>query len=505
MDAKVDEGLLEDMLAKIERARSWSPRVMAKLENSIRTADDEDLFRLNPVVWAQKKSIDENEAIDLFLHSAKAGLFTMDWNVICPCCGMVTRSLRNLHNMRSRNVCSVCFRDDRATLDDYVQVTFTVVPAVREISYHHPETLSLEDYCYKYLFVRGAKYGPELNLSLVEFFGYTKKYFSHFLPGERVTVEVDAPCPGILFVNDLMGLRGFALILDGEATSDAQPVAVRLSDERFEVPLRELRPGEYQLAHKFMKSDYFYKLKPGKVVLELEQASASKAALIVWFGPLEAIASYPDIAFEPSLSAKRLFASQTFHDLFRSEVFQETEGFGVKDVTILFTDLKSSTQLYNQIGDLNAFARVREHYGVLNTAIVNEHGVVVKTIGDAIMAAFMQPDAALCAAFRMLRDLRTLNTASQDGDLVLKIGIHRGAAISVTLNERLDYFGQTVNIAARVQGLAGGNEIYVTDDIYGSPGVPELLRDHHCSIEPMQIELKGIVGGAKVYKLTGPD
>jgi class 3 adenylate cyclase len=505
MDAQLNEGLLEDALAKIERARGWSPRLMARLENSIRTADDDDLFRLNPITWAKTKNIDENEAIDLFLHSAKAGLFNMDWNVICPCCGMVTRSLRSLHGMRSRNVCSVCFRDDRATLDDYVQVTFTVAPAVREISYHHPEALSLEDYCYKYLFVRGAKYGPGLNLSLVEFLGYAKKHFSEFLPGERVTVEVEAPCPGILFVNDLIGLKGFALILDGEATSDTQTLGVRLNDERFDVPLHELRPGQYQVAHKFMTSDFFYRLKPGKVVLDLEQASTSKAALIVWFAPLADVARFPDIELEPSLSAKRLFACQTFHDLFRSEVFQETEGFGVKDVTILFTDLKSSTQLYNQIGDLNAFARVREHYGVLNEAIMNEHGAVVKTIGDAIMAAFMQPEAAVCAAFNMLRDLRKLNTASQDGSLILKIGIHRGAAISVTLNERLDYFGQTVNIAARVQGLAGGDEIYVTDDVYSAPAVQALVRDHHCTVEPMKIELKGIVGGEKVYRLTDSD
>jgi class 3 adenylate cyclase len=505
MDAMPSEGVLEDILAKIERSRNWSPRVMAKLENSVRTADEEDLFRLNPIAWAQKKNIDENEAIDLFLHSAKAGLFNMDWNVICPCCGMITRSLRSLHGMRSRNVCSVCFRDDRATLDDYVQVSFTVSPAVREISFHHPETLSLEDYCYRYLFARGAKYGPGLDLTLAQFLQYAQRHFSEFLPGGNVVVETDIDCPGILFVNDLIGLKGFALIVDGERTEDVQEIAVRLADERFDVPLQELRPGEYQVAHKFMTSDFFYRLPQGKIRLELQQASASKAALIVWFAPLEDIARFPDIEFGPSLTAKRLFACQTFHDLFRSEVFQETEGFGVKDVTILFTDLKSSTQLYNQIGDLNAFARVREHYGILNTAIVNEHGAVVKTIGDAIMATFTRPEAAVCAAFNMLRDLRKLNTASQDGSLILKIGIHRGAAISVTLNERLDYFGQTVNIAARVQGLAGGDEIYVTDDVYTSPGVRELLGDHHCDVEPMQIELKGIVGGAKVYKITGSD
>jgi class 3 adenylate cyclase len=198
-----------------------------------------------------------------------------------------------------------------------------------------------------------------------------------------------------------------------------------------------------------------------------------------------------------------LFTTQTFQDLFRAEVFQDAEGFGIKDVTILFTDLKSSTQLYQKIGDLNAYALVREHYGVLNTAIMNQHGAVVKTIGDAIMANFTRPVEAVAAALEMLNGLRQLNRSSAHGGLVLKIGIHKGAAISVTLNNRIDYFGSTVNIASRVQGSAGGNEIFLTQEIYSSPGVVGLLEKHGCQIESTMIHLKGIEQQVKIYRVTG--
>jgi class 3 adenylate cyclase len=226
------------------------------------------------------------------------------------------------------------------------------------------------------------------------------------------------------------------------------------------VPLPQIQPGELRVAHKFMTGT-FYPLHPGKVVLELEQASDSKAALFIWSALLEQIRDFPDVGFVPSLTAKRLFACQTFHDLFHAEVFRESEGFGVKDVTILFTDLKSSTQLYQQIGDLNAFALVREHYGVLNKVILNHHGAVIKTIGDAIMATFNQPVEAVGAGLEMLKELRKLNQASHRGDLILKIGIHRGAAISVNLNDSIDYFGHTVNIASRVQSSAGGKRFFL--------------------------------------------
>jgi class 3 adenylate cyclase len=500
MDIKVNDSALEVALAKVEGVRIWSPRMISKLENSIRTANDEDLFRINPLQWAQEKNVDSHEAVDLFLHAAKAGLFEMDWNVICPCCGKITQSLRDLHGLQSQINCTVCFRNDQATLDDYVQITFTLSPDIRTLRYHHPETLSLEDYCFKYLFERGVRIGEGGTLTLTDFFGGITKHFSTFSPGEKITVEAEVGY-GILFCNDLFSQNGFAFLTDDTPATEPQTVSIRLTEAGFEVPLPQIQPGELRVGHKFMTGTY-YPLHPGRVILELEQASDSKAALFIWSALFEQIRDFPDVGFIPSLTAKRLFASQTFHDLFHAEVFRESEGFGVKDVTILFTDLKSSTQLYQHIGDLNAFALVREHYGVLNKAILNQHGAVVKTIGDAIMATFNQPVEAVGAGLEMLKELRRLNQASHRGDLILKIGIHRGAAISVNLNDSIDYFGQTVNIASRVQSSAGGEEIFLTEGIYFSEGVQDLLHVQHCQTEPVQVQLRGIEEQVKIYKVT---
>ena len=103
----------------------------------------------------------------------------------------------------------------------------------------------------------------------------------------------------------------------------------------------------------------------------------------------------------------------------------------------------------------------------------------------------------------MLNGLRLLNQSSPHGGLILKIGIHKGAAIAVTLNNRIDYFGSTVNIASRVQGSAGGDEIYLTEEIYSSDGVSELLQKYDCQVESALIELKGIYEQVKIYKVTG--
>ena len=218
-------------------------------------------------------------------------------------------------------------------------------------------------------------------------------------------------------------------------------------------------------------------IAPGKVVFEVRNAGK----LPVVFGILQlptATFQRPRLHFMPCLSGKRLLMTQTFRDFFRSEVISATEGIAVLDVTLVFTDLKGSTALYERIGDLNAYIQVQRHFQHLLDATVRHNGAVTKTIGDAVMAAFSTSADAVRAALEMREAVDQLNRDRPQRDFILKIGVHRGASIAVTLNERLDYFGQTVNIAARVQNLADGDEICITEEVYGAPDVAR----NHCAL-----------------------
>jgi class 3 adenylate cyclase len=206
------------------------------------------------------------------------------------------------------------------------------------------------------------------------------------------------------------------------------------------------------------------------------------------------------MAFDPFLTGRRLLTSHTFRQLFGSEVIRSSDGIGVRDITILFTDLKGSTALYDRIGDLKAFALVNQHFDRLGRAIVRHRGAIVKTIGDAVMASFESPCDAMQAARDMLREIETFNDEVGEREIVLKVGVHRGASIAVTLNDRLDFFGQTINIAARVQGLADADEIFITDEIFRAPGVAEVLTELH--VTPQQASLKGIQRAVSVYRVA---
>jgi class 3 adenylate cyclase len=165
----------------------------------------------------------------------------------------------------------------------------------------------------------------------------------------------------------------------------------------------------------------------------------------------------------------------------------------------LFTDLKGSTALYERIGDLNAYVLVQRHFEQLQAVTVRHHGAVTKTIGDAVMAAFVTPADAVQAALEMRDAIEQLNRDRTQRDFILKIGLHRGATIAVTSNDRLDYFGQTVNITARVQALAGGDEIWMTEDVYAAPDVTAILAPY--AVKQTKAELKGVEGAVPVYCL----
>src|SRR5882672_8163742 len=84
--------------------------------------------------------------------------------------------------------------------------------------------------------------------------------------------------------------------------------------------------------------------------------------------------------------------------------------------------------------------------------------------------------------------------------LSLKIGVHKGRSIAVTLNERIDYFGQNVNIAARVQALADANEVYISREVMEAPGVSDILKAHHVMSDHVQV--KGVSETLEVYRVT---
>jgi class 3 adenylate cyclase len=279
--------------------------------------------------------------------------------------------------------------------------------------------------------------------------------------------------------------------------AEPQRTRIQLDSGCFLVPDRPTAPRDMVLGDGRFSFRQTADLRPGKHTLQIENRSGDRGRF--WF------VQYPFgflphlVEYEPFLSSKRLLLTPSFRDLYKAQLVDEGESLTVSDMTYLFTDLKQSTPLYESVGDVNAYFLVRQHFEILNKVIRERSGTIIKTIGDAVMAGFERPQDAVRASIEIIEELSRFNqTASRP--LGLKVGVHRGRAIAVTLNDRIDYFGQDVNIAARVQGLADVNEVCISATVMEAPGVNDIVKSH--SVSRNYENLKGIGQKMEVHRIT---
>jgi len=193
---------------------------------------------------------------------------------------------------------------------------------------------------------------------------------------------------------------------------------------------------------------------------------------------------------------------QDFRDWFSSsEVLRPGRQLGLSNMVFLFSDLVGSTQMYQRQGDSHAFALVQKHFDLMVPIIRQNQGGVVKTIGDAVMAVFTDSQAALKASLEVLQAFAQHNQQLQaDEQLIIKLGLHKGPCIILNLNDKLDYFGNTVNTAARIQGISQGNDVVMSETLYQDVKA-QLAQYPPLYISKFVVQLKGIKKQNTLYRL----
>jgi class 3 adenylate cyclase len=467
---------MEDVEALWDTLRqSADPAVVASMKSLVETGSDRSLNRLNPLAFAAAHGLGEDAIVGALLHASRIGLFDLSWNMLCPGCGGVIGSGFALKALdRSEYLCSFCAMSSEPTLDDLVEVSFTVNPRVRHISAHEPDALSLVEY------MRQVFWGSGIDLpdDIEEVIGRMTLDVMELPGGERASTS-HALSPGFYIVFDPVTHTTQFLEVSGEETTERRSLSVVFNDVH---------------AHRGTLA-----LRPGPVRITFDNKSAKRTMPGIWISgdPMHELLGRR----RPFLTASRLLSNQTFRDLYRTGTLNTDQRFKITNLTILFTDLEGSTALYDRVGDLVAFDLVRDHFAALLTSIASEGGAVVKTIGDAVMATFPTPDRAMRAALRMRAAMRELNEAVGREDLALNIGLHGGPCLAVMLDERQDYFGQTVNVASRVQGLADPSAILATKSIVESANVGRILAEAGFTTTARQSSLRGVSEAVTVYEI----
>ena len=447
------------------------------LETLVRSGADEELARINPLALASARGLDEEKVIAALLHATQLGLLEMSWNVLCPSCGGVLDANATLKSVRHEDYhCAFCAVEAEPVLDDTVEVCFTTSARTRRIPAHNPDGLGFWDYQRQVFFGSGLFFPDAEAFRRLSAEAIVES--AELQAGERLILALDLrDAPIIIF--DPVTHTANLVTAEGEPTSERQDLTLVFSG-----------------AHAASRTT----LRPGALRLTLDNRTAKRVLPGVFLtGPgLDTLLG----GRRPFLTAKRLLSNQTFRDLYRTDTLAIDQRLKIMKLTFLFTDLKGSTELYEQVGDLVAYDLVRAHFRILHEIVGAGGGAVVKTIGDAVMATFPKPEQAVEAALRMREAMRVLNQERGAAALSLKIGIHAGPCLAVSLNDRQDYFGQTVNIASRVQGLATSDSIFVTDAIVSETPVERLLAAQHLEPQSRHHSLKGIGDRVPVFGLA---
>lgn len=411
-----------------------------RLADLVMTAQEVDLTRIRPRQLARAWQADERDVIELCLQAARAGLLDLRWDLLCPRCRVAKETVMALDRLPKGAHCGTCNIDYDRDFSRNVELSFEPSPAVRP--------LATGDYC---LF--GPMSTPHIWTHLTLAPGETRTVKANLASGayRLRTLEPGPECdldwPG----------GGFPeVILEADAIATGQPA---------------------EAGH-----------------ITLSNRSGRELTAIVEELPW----------VRDALTADRVTTLQAFRDLFSDQVLRPGDEVSVRRVTFMFTDLLSSTALYARIGDATAYHLVREHFAYLAAQVRAHNGAIVKTIGDAIMAVFGDPADALRAALAIQEGVSAFNaeTGPKTGgnDLVIKLGLHQGPSIAVNLNERLDYFGSTVNMAARVQAQSHGGDIVLSREIADDPAVKPLLKPH--KVDSDSFKLKGFDAPVTLLRLA---
>jgi len=456
--------------------QTTDPTVADAILHLIEQGEDHELNRINVLDFAKRTGLDEERIISGFLHASRLGLFELTWNVLCPGCGGVLDAHSTLKALRHDDYhCGLCACGYEASVDEQVEVAFTVSPRVRRIAAHDPNTLPVWDYFKQIFWSSGVDFNKESFETLAN---EVVLDTLELPPGEKAVLSLQLPREFIIVFEPVTHAAQF-IDVQGEPTKERQQLS--LIYNRLQAPTGTMT------------------LRPGPLRLSLDNQAGVRVLPSVF---IAADALHHLIGKrKPFLTAKRMLTNQTFRDVFKADNLNIDQRLKITSLTFLFTDLKGSTALYERVGDLAAFDLVRAHFHALLEIISSEKGAVVKTIGDAVMATFIRPEHAIAAGLRMRAAMDALNAERGTGDLVVKIGIHEGPCLAVMLNERQDYFGQTVNIAARVQGLSTSQAIHITGPVIEAPAVAAILDRE--AIKPIQKQaaLRGIADKIVVYEI----
>lgn len=405
------------------------------------TAEDREVRRMRPYELADRWNLPRRQVLRAFLEATRAGKLNLRWSILCPGCRGAGEGVEKLEAISRENHCGACNVSFDAAFDRSVEVTFDARPL-------RPNLAQDALYC-----IASPQRSPHVHAQRAVAAGGQEAADLHLQAG---TYDVYAAG---------MHAVPFVVSADGAGTHE---LPVRITTGAVDVP---------------------HEIGGPAVSLSIENASTREVLVRIEDG------RWPDTI----VTAAQVTALQEFRDLFSSEVLSPGLELGIETIAVLFTDLVGSTAMYSRTGDAPAFRIVTDHFDVIREIVARHEGAIVKTIGDAVMAVFVNPGNCVKAAVEMDEKVQAV---TWDGrPLRLRAGVHAGPCIAMRANDRIDYFGTTVNLAARLESLAGAGEVTMAISDARRADIAPLLAPFGDRIAYEELAIKGFEWPIEVVRV----
>jgi class 3 adenylate cyclase/carbon monoxide dehydrogenase subunit G len=402
---------LAGLIAALDRDAA-SHGLAHKLSDFLLHAPVVALRAMRPLALARSWHANPQDTVELFLAAERLGILVMGWDLLCPRCRGAKSSVRNLHDLPQGAHCGSCNIDYRRDFTRNVELTFHPEPWLRPL--------------------------PKGELCLLG---------QGTTPHVRFQGEVAPHTRKTFAVTLTPGLYRFRTV---EAGGEAD---ARIADDGI-IPEVEAAGADIMLRTPGYKDEFAVDNNTDRpLVFVIEDRDWAKDAL----------------------TGELVIGMPAFRRLCPEQLLRPGDEVEIGRVAIVFTDLQGSTRLYDQLGDASAYRLVRDHFAYLSERVARHHGFIVKTVGDAVMAAFHDPADAVRAVLSMQDDVADFNRGRSDGGITLKLGLHLGSCIAVTSGEVLDYFGSVVNTASRLEHQCRGGEAIISQAVLADPEARETL------------------------------
>jgi class 3 adenylate cyclase len=406
---------LDALMADLERDPA-SHGLAPKLAAYLRQAPGVALRGMRPLTLARQWRAPPTDTVELFLAAQHRGILAMSWDLLCPRCRGAKSRVERLHELPQGAHCSSCNIDYRRDFTRNVELTFHPEPWFRPL----PEG----ELC-----MLGQASTPHVKLQAEVAARASKSFALALAPGAYRFRTVEA---------------------GGEADADVGADGV----------IPQVTANGSDIA-----------LEPNGQSDELVVRNDTDRALFF-------VVENRNWARD-ALTGERVIAMPAFRRLCPEQLLRPGDDVEIGRVAIMFTDLQGSTKLYDDLGDATAYRLVRDHFAFLSERVQRHNGFVVKTVGDAVMAAFGDPADAVRAVVSIQDEVENFNRGRSDAGIILKLGLHQGACIAVTVGGMLDYFGSVVNTAARLEHQCRGGEVIVSEAVIADPEAREVLAGRH--------------------------